>query len=364
MPLADTPTSMPKLVLVTGANGYIPSMMVKTLLEQGYKVRGTVRDPTNDTKTSDLKSLPNADTHLELVKLELMDPEEAFIAAMQGVEWCFHMSAPVKLQKQKDENSMIQPTLQGTLSMLRAAQQTPTVKKFILTSSSAAIEAGHPSPRERPFTEDDWSNLDGKNVITYDKCKTLAEKAAWEFMQKENPHFTLSAINPTFVIGPVASSRVGSSTELISRPMKAADPGSVNLWLQLVDVRDVVQAHINAARFEEAAGKRFILSNFDDGEMFMPEMVAILKKEFEPMGYKLRTRILPKWSVWLMSLFDAEVASLYYLLNDDTRHFDNTNSKEILKLEYRPVKETIIEGAHSMIEYGLIETKKGYKKPK
>lgn len=352
-------TSMPKLVLVTGTNGYIASMTVKMLLKQGFRVRGMVQDPTDETKTADLKALPFSDTHLELVKLELMGDEESFLAAVEGVEWIMHMASPVTLQERNDEN-VVQPALQDTMAMLRAAHQMPTVKKFVLTSSAAAMDAGRPS---KIFTEEDWSDLDGDNVFAYDKPKTLAKKAAWEFMEKNDTNFTLSVINPSFVIGPVASSRVATSSQIISRPMNALDPASPNLWLELVDVRNVAQAHINAARFKEAAGKRFVLSNFDDGEMFFPELIRILKKEFEPMGYKLRTAILPKWIVWLISLFDADLAGVYHYLDDDARHFDNARSKEILQLKYRPIKETIIEGAHSMVKYGLVQKKGRYKEP-
>lgn len=288
------------------------------------------------------------------------------MAATQGVEWCFHMAAPVKLQNFKDESVMIRPTVEGTLSLLRAARQARTVKKFILTSSACAIKQGHTSDTRdanRPFTEEDWSNLQGPGVNTYGTSKTLAERAVWDFMDEHKPlHFTLSAIVPTYVIGPVAVSQIRSSCELVARPMRREmDPGSLNIWLQFVDVREVVEAHIQAARREEAGGKRFILSNSEDGEiMFMPQMVEILGEEFRRMGYTLRSWIIPTWIVCLLSLFDSDVASVYHLL--DSLRYDNSASKTTLNLKYRPVRESIIDEAHSMIQQGLIKKKPGYQR--
>jgi dihydroflavonol-4-reductase len=194
---------MKELVLVTGANGYIAGMLIRELLEQGYKVRGTVRDVTSKSKTASLKALPNASMNLELVNLELTGPQEPFDEAMKDVEWVMHTASPVNLQKVKDDNELIRPAVEGTLSMLRAAHKTPTVKKFVMTSSVAAIASGHAG--QETFTEDDWSNLvDGSYVSAYDKSKTKAE-AAWEFMDNHDTQFTLSTINPSVVLGPVMS---------------------------------------------------------------------------------------------------------------------------------------------------------------
>jgi len=348
---------MSQLVLVTGANGYIGCTIVKLLLEQGYRVRGTVRDPSDEKKTATLKAFPNASTHLELVKFELSDPDPGNI--LKDVAWVMHTAAWVRLEKVKDEeNEVIKPAVNGTLSLLRAALKEATVEKFILTSSIAAIRAGHPDDRTEPFTEQDWSILDGPGVLVYSKAKTLAEKAAWEFMDQHDCEFTLSTINPSFVLGPVTSDSARSSTVLLSRLMAAKDPGLPNIFFSIVDVRDVAQAHIQAAKMPEAAGKRFILNQTDGGELFMPEIARILRDEFGPKGYTIRSWVLPRWLVWLISLMDSNVAAFYPRL-DQRVSFDNSQSRKVLQIEYIPAKRTLIEGVHSMIEHGLIERKLG-----
>lgn len=354
-------SSMPKLVLVSGANGYIGSSLVESLLEQGYRVRGTVRDPTNESKTAALKAMPNAATHLELVPLDLTGPGGDFLAAMEGVEWVMHTASPVTLRKPKDEQTEIRPAVEGTLGMLRAAHKTPTVRKFILTSSVAAIKAGH-DEENKAFSEDDWSNLDGAQVTTYAKSKTLAERAAWRFMKDNTPSFTLSTINPGLVLGPVPSADVKSSVQILAEILNPRMPGSINLFFNVVDIRDVVKAHIQAAKIPEAAGKRFILSQSDGGELFMPEIGAILHREFGPMGYDIKTWVLPKWFVWLLSWVNADVASMYFMI-DRRVHYDNTRSREILQLEYRNAEQTIIDGGHSLIQHGIVPQKPGYRNP-
>lgn len=349
---------IPKLVLVTGANGYIASSLIESLLEKGYNVRGTVRDVTNEKKTTALKTMSNASTNLELVPLELEGQQDAFDGALQDVEWVFHTASPVPLYVPKDEQTVISPAVNGTLGMLRAAIKTPSVTKFILTSSCSAIEAGYKD--KKSFTEEDWTNVNGPHVNAYEKSKTLAEKAAWKFMEDNNPNFTLSVINPVDVSGPIPSANVKSSSEILARILRAQDPGTFNVFCPLVDIRDVIKAHINAAMIPEAAGKRFLLCQSEGGEIFMPEISAVLKREFGPMGYKIRTNLLPKWFAWLLSLVDGEVAFVYHMI-DNEMHYDNTRSREILQIDYIPAEQTIIDGGYSLIEHGVISKKPGYK---
>lgn len=351
---------MSKLVLVTGANGFIGSSLIKSLLEQGYKVRGTVRDPTNESKTALLKTFPNAATHLELVPLEMTGASGTFEKAMQDVEWVMHVASPFPTADFKDENELIRPAVEGTLSLLRAAHKAPSVKKFILTSSITAMIRGHPLSRKASFTEKDWTILDGSPISPYEKSKTMAERAAWDFMDKNDTKFTLTAINPAIVLGPVPSDKVDSTTMIIRKLMEPTGPGLINMYMPLVDIRDVVQAHIQAAKIAEAAGKRFILNQSDGGELFMPEVAAILREEFNPMGYTVPSWVIPKWLVWLLTFFDGELAIMYPWV-DNYQSFDNSESRKILQLEYIPAKRTLIEGAHSMIEHGLIVKKPGYK---
>lgn len=356
----SSPSSIPKLVLVTGANGYIGSSLIQSLLEQGYRVRSTLRDAdmANEHETQVLMDMTNASTHLELLPLELEGPEDAFDKAVQGVEWIFHVAQPVSVKKIKDEQSIIGPAVTGTLNMLRAANTTPSVTKFVLTSSIAAIVSG----KTNAYTEDDWADVNAPSSIAYFKSKILSEETAWKFMKENTPSFTLSVINPGLVFGPVPSRNVKSTSDIVGGVLRGG--GVYNLFCCFVDVRDVVQAHIQAAKRPEAAGKRFILVQSDGGEVFLPRIGEILDKEFGPMGYEIKTTPAPKWVMWLMSWFVPEIAGLWPMIDKQRIHFDNTRSREILQLDYVPAEQTIVDGGYSLIEHGLVAKKPGYKSRK
>lgn len=345
-------SSKPQLVLVTGANGYIASTLIKTLLEQRYKVRGTVRDLSNE-KVASLKTLPNASTHLELFPLELTGPEVEFHAAMDNAEWVMHVASPIPAEHRvdSDQEYYINPAVEGTLKMLRAARRNSTVRKFVLTSSIDAVTKGHVESKT-DFTEEDWSKLDGPCMKGYEKSKTMAEQAAWKFMEEFAPSFTLSVIIPSYVLGPVLSSTQisSSSNRLLGRLLRGKDPGCINMLVALVDVRDVARAHIQAATIPEAAGKRFMVNG---GELLVPEIATVLRQEFGSMGYTIPKLVMPKWFVWLLTWFDADLATIYPLI-DKEWHLDNLRSRDILQLDYTSVEQTIVEGGHSLLHHGLV----------
>ncbi|KAL3935784.1 MAG: hypothetical protein SGARI_002830 [Bacillariaceae sp.] len=361
------PSPLPSLVLVTGANGYIGASLVQSLLAQGYKVRGTVRDASNERKTGPLFSMENAATNLELVSMDLSEPSETFLEIFKDVEWVFHVASPVTLEAEEAENqeqkdTIIQSARDGTLAMLRASSDTSSVQRFVLTSSVAAIGEGHMDYGSRPLAEDNWSNMAGSNISAYGKSKTLEERAAWEFVEASNPEFSLSVINPSIVFGPLPTPETQSSTVIISSLLQAQDFGIISSLLQLrdlgtidlftciADIRDVVEAHIQAAKRPEAAGKR---------EMFLPDVAKILKKEFGPMGYSIQDYPMPSSLAWFYSLVDADLAALYPILGKEY-HLCNIRSKSVLQLEYTPAEKTILDCAYSLIEHGIVEKKSGY----
>jgi len=162
-------------------------------------------------------------------------------------------------------------------------------------------------------------------------------------------------------VGPVASANVGSSTQLIASTLNPKLPFTVNSYFRLVDVRDVVQAHINAAKFKEASGKRFIITQSDGGEKSHAEIADTLRNEFGPMGYNVAHIRLPDVVVWLFSFCISKAADAYFFLGNRQK-LDNSLSRDILKLEYTPIEKTLLDAGHSMIQYGAIPKKEGYRK--
>lgn len=367
---AEGSTALP-FVLVTGANGLIGSSLVQELLKRGYHVRGSVRDPTNAKKTASLRSFPHADTHLELVAFDLKekDPQVYRNLLSGGIEWVFHSAALLDFKATYDgEAERIEEAVGAMTMLLSAAKETPTVTQFVFTGSIAAINQGHSNDpvkwnEDYIFNEDDWTNIDGPSVGSYYKIKTLTEKAAWDFVEAATMPFRFTSLNPTIVLGPMTSSNVMSSVRLVHRLMSGKDPGLINMFVATVDIRDVVDAHINAASLPTKNTnyrRRYLLTQTEGGNLFLPEYAAIVRKEFGPMGYKIPSFIIPKWILWIVSWFNEELA-LFYDRIDRRLRYSNARSKLDLELNYRNASETWLDTVYSLIEHGLLPKTDGYK---
>ncbi|KAG9405442.1 hypothetical protein AC1031_003334 [Aphanomyces cochlioides] len=242
-------------VCVTGGSGFIGAYCVKMLLERGYRVHTTVRDPTNAKKVAHLKALEGATDRLTIFQAELLE-EGSFSPAIQGCSVVLHTASPVDL-KSDQRHELVEPAVRGTLNVLKSALLTSNVRRVVLTLSIAAV-GGHcgTKPPEHVFTEADWSNLElmEKNRMWYSVSKTLAERAAWEFMDSlvDSP-FDLVTICPAWVHGPMLqpalNERFGNVKE-IERTERT-----------VVDVRDVALAHIAAFENPQASGRYLLVAS-------------------------------------------------------------------------------------------------------
>mmetsp|Transcript_21650 Transcript_21650/g.86044 ORF Transcript_21650/g.86044 Transcript_21650/m.86044 type:complete len:358 (-) Transcript_21650:370-1443(-) len=350
-------------VLVTGANGYIASMIVRDLLKDAtLLVRGTVRDPSDAKKTKFLLDLEGAD-RLELVALDLMKSSvDEFKAATAECTYVLHTASPFPLDPPKTEEELVGPAVRGTTTILEACACSPKVKRVVITSSCAAIAFGHTeSTPSRKYDETTWSQVENMGLEqAYNKSKTIAEKAAWDFVSRESPAFSLTVVNPAGVFGPSVSPNPGASLEIVKRIMTRELPMLPDIGLGLVDVRDVSLTHVLAMRSPEAAGKRIV--NCAD-ELTFPEVGEVLTKEFGPMGYEPVTAKLPFAIIWLGALFSVQMA-LFKSMWGKPFNVDGSNVTKILGIQYRGVNDAIIDAAHTLIEHGVIEKKPGYRPKK
>ena len=185
---------------------------------------------------------------------------ESLDEAIKGCDYLVHSASPFPLATPDDENALIKPAVEGTLSALRAAH-IHKVKRVVITSSIAAIYVQKPENKKDLYDENDWS--DPSIAVPYEKSKTLAEKAAWDFVQKitESERFELVVINPALTWGPTLIPGDFSSETLIADILRRKYPGTPKLMMAIVDVRDVAKAHVQAIKIEEAKNQRFILSS-------------------------------------------------------------------------------------------------------
>ena len=245
------------MVLVTGGSGFIGSHSILQLLALGHQVRTTVRSLKREGDVRAMLKTGGAlsDDQLQFIAADL-EKDAGWPEAVAGCDYVLHVASPFPQAIPKNEDELVVPAREGTLRVLRAARNAG-VKRVVLTSSFAAIGYGQPA-QQTPFDETNWTDPNGDDVRPYVKSKTLAERAAWDFIANEGRHLELSVINPVGVFGPVLGPDYSTSILLVQRLMDGAMPGCPRLCIGVVDVRDVALLHIRAMTHPAAKGERFL----------------------------------------------------------------------------------------------------------
>ena len=342
-----------ELVTVTGASGFIASHLVAQLLERGYRVRGTVRSLERPGKYQFLRDLPGADERLELVEGELLEPG-SYDEAVDGAAIVFHTASPYAVDVDDPQRDLIDPALEGTRNVLGSCQRAGGVERVVLTSSMAAI-SDEPIPGH-VFTEEDWNTRSTLDRNPYYLSKTLAERAAWEFVEDPEVGFDLVVINPYMVVGPSLTPSLNTSNAVLKDILEGTYPGIMDLSWGFVDVRDVARAHVLAAETPEAQG-RYLTANTD---LHMRQIVELLGRGGFDIGYKLpRFDMSGGFGTAMMRLaanFQSKgVRSFLKTHLGKHMRFDHGKVTEELGLEFRPLEDTILEAAHDLIRWGHLE---------
>jgi dihydroflavonol-4-reductase len=183
-------------VLLTGISGFVGGHVALALLEAGFAVRGSLRDPARSAPVRETLRASGADvSKLEFVGLDLLS-DDGWREAAQGCRYLQHVASPLTIRMPPDRNVLIRPAVEGARRAIEAALAAG-VERVVLTSSAAAIMYGHPRTRTEPFTEADWSRTDGEGVSAYTESKTLAELEAWSLMEAAGRRDDLATVNPT-----------------------------------------------------------------------------------------------------------------------------------------------------------------------
>lgn len=337
-------------ILVTGASGFLAIHTIVQLLEQGYNVRGTLRTLSREAEVREtISKVVQINDRLEILPVDL-EQDSGWDEAMKDVEYVLHVASPFPLFEPKHEDELIIPAVQGTLRVLRAAHKAK-VKRVVQVSSNAAVSAGH-NGENKTFTEADWSNIDN-HIGAYPKSKTLAERAAWDFINgAENTNkMEMVAINPPLILGPVPNKIFRTSIELIRTLMLGQVPGVGRIKMGMVDVRDVAAALILAMTTPEAAGNRFLCSA--DEAMWVKDIADLLHKQYAGHGYKINRFQFPSFMVRVIALFDKKVSRVIDALDWDYE-LSNEKAKRILKWTPRSNEEAILSMAESLIEQKFV----------
>ena len=340
-----------ELVLVTGGSGFIGAHCILQLLEAGYRVRTTVRSLKREADVRSMLLVGGAaepGNRLTFVVADLED-DAGWPDAVAGCDYVLHVASPLPPSAPKHEDELIIPAREGTLRVLRAASDAG-VRRVVLTSSFAAIGYGHP-PQSAPFTEKDWSNLNS-DVAAYPKSKTLAERAAWDFVAREGRALELSVINPVGVLGPVLGPDYSTSILLVQRLMDGSMPGCPRLNFGLVDVRDVADLHLRAMTHPAAKGERFLASA---GDFFwIRDIATVLKLRMGAAARRVPTRELPNWLVRLAALRDPAIRLVTPELGK-AKNATSEKARRILGWTPRSNEESIVATAQSLLQLKLLK---------
>lgn len=341
-----------ELVLVTGGSGFIGVYCILQLLQAGYRVRTTVRSLKREADVRAMLKMGGVEPGdaLSFAAADLT-ADAGWAEAVAGCTYVLHVASPFPPGAPKHEDELIIPAREGTLRVLRAARDAG-VKRVVLTSSFAAIGYGH-APSDQPFTEETWTNLDG-NVRAYVKSKTLAERAAWDFIAREGGALELSVINPVGVLGPVLGTDFSSSIQMVQGLMSGAMPGIPRLSFGIVDVRDVADLHLRAMTNPAAKGERFLATA---GLLSLQDGAQVLRERMPEAAQNIPTRRLPDWLMRVMALVSPTAKETVSSLGK-VRDASSEKAKRLLGWSPRSKEDALIATAESLIQLGLIQNTK------
>ena len=335
-------------VLVTGASGYIAGFAIRQLLAEGWQVQGTIRHLSRAEEVRATLGVTAAE--LPLFAADLLS-DDGWAGAMAGCSHLLHVASPVPSTVPKHDDELIVPARDGALRALKAAAAAG-VKRVVLTSSVAAITYGHGKLVDRVYTEADWSDVNSPATGAYAKSKTIAERAARDWVAANGKGLEFATINPGMVVGPVLGPDFSTSLEVVRRLINGAMPGLPRLGFSIVDVRDVADAHVKALTAPGIDGERFIVAG--DSFLWLDEIAAILKARLGPRAAKVPTRALPDMFVRVAALFNPP---LKLILSELGRHraLSSAHVKERLGIRFRPAEDSLAEAANSLIDAGIVK---------
>ncbi|XP_062191627.1 tetraketide alpha-pyrone reductase 1-like [Phragmites australis] len=321
-------------VCVTGASGFVASWLVKRLLEFGYHVLGTVRDPGNHKKVAHLWDLAGAKERLELVRADLLE-EGSFDDAVMACEGVFHTASPI-VTKSDSKEEMLNAAINGTLNVLRSCKKNPSLKRVVLTSSSSTVRIKDEAdlPPNVSLDETSWSSIEfcESLQIWYAVAKILAEKAAWEFAKEHK--IDLVTVLPTFVVGPNLSPELGpTASDVLGLFQGVTEKFTVYGRMGYVHIDDVASCHILVYETAGALGRYICNSAVLDNN----DLVALLAKRFPSYP-------IPK--------------SLPNIYGEQSYHYSTSKARE-LGLEFKGVEEMFDDAVDSLRGHGYLPEKSG-----
>jgi nucleoside-diphosphate-sugar epimerase len=337
-------------VLVTGGSGFVGSHVILQLLSAGHRVRTTLR---NAGREAAVRAQLREGGGPPVARLEFrvadLERDEGWAEAVAGCDFVLHVASPFPPGIPGHEDELIRPARDGALRVLRAARDAG-VRRVVMTSSFAAVGYGQ-APRAQAYDETCWTDPDARDVQPYVKSKTLAERAAWEFLAREGGSLELAVVNPVGIFGPVLGADISTSILMVQRLLDGAVPGLPKIDFGVVDVRDVADLHLRAMTDPAAKGERFLAVAGDF--LSMVQIAAILRAKLGAAARHVPRHALPNWLVRLAALRDATVRQILPELGKH-RNATNAKARRLLGWSPRSNEEAILATARSLLRLKLV----------
>jgi len=333
-------------VLVSGGSGYIAGFLIRQLVAEGWMVDTTVRDLARESTVRQLLAVD--DSRLRFFAADLM-ADAGWSEAMAGCSHVAHVASPLPARVVKDPNELIAPARDGALRALRAAKAAG-VRRFVMTSSVAAVAYGR-GRGVHTFTETDWTDPSRPGVTAYTQSKTIAERAARDWVAQQGDGIEYCSINPSVVLGPVWSRDYSASVVVVKKLLDGSMGACPDIGFGVVDVRDVADLHVRALKAPNMAGERFIAS----GPFLKFRAIAdILRAQLGDETRRVTQRDAPDWMVRLAALFNPLAKAVVRELGS-VRNLDASHAKAVLGWTPRPVEQSIVDTARCLIDLGIVK---------
>jgi nucleoside-diphosphate-sugar epimerase len=317
--------------LVTGGSGYLGTHLIAALLRDGREVRATVRSLDSESAVRAAVRLGGVDdAGLSLVAVDLTS-DDGWAAAASGIEEVYHLATPFPLAQPEHSDDLVIPAREGTLRALRSARDAGA-RRVVLTSSFAAI--GYSPKPSADYSEADWTDPETPGLPAYPKSKTVAERAAWDFIETQGGDTELVVVNPTFILGPTLTAEPRSSLQLVKAMLDGTMPVVPRQRFGIADVRDIADLHVLAMSAPDAAGKRY-LGLADGPTLSFRDVAQLLRDRLGELAAKVSTEEAP----------GAELPNLV---------IRNERARKELGWHPRPAETTIIETAENLRDRGFL----------
>ena len=336
-------------VLVTGGSGYVAGWIIVRLLQQGYRVRTTIRSLSRvDAVRSAVAGQVELQDRLSFSVADLLQ-DDGWDDAVRDCAYVIHVASPMGQGEPKAD--LVSPAREGTLRVLRAARKAG-VRRVVLTSSTVAAKRPQKPGEASSVATDEsvWTDPEEKGLKEYDRSKTLAERAAWEFAEQSVGKLELTSILPGMILGPVMTRSISGSVELISRMLTGRVPALPRIGFSIVDVRDLADLHVQAMLAPEAAGQRILgVADF----LWMEDIAKLLRENLGQQASQVPTRLLPDFILRFAALFQYEARFMAPMLGQRTQ-FDVSKAAKLLGWRPRPASEAVLECASDLIRQQLV----------